>query len=273
MTSLSFSEKRVAETYTIYKTFFGDRKKYNLHKYLQEQRKRLEQNKIAQEEVDHQVAKHNQRFPFWHCVKDASDLYVADRFQASIQSRLENQKRRSYDVPMASKDMYNVLKDILSSSLEFDYLTVACVYDHTTLDVPQKMVLMIHDQGILPFEECIKHQERPLSPALITNVIGGRFDNSEKAILVTSEKTMHTRYLYKDFAKYQFHYAVPKHDKEMRICYGVKPETVSLITVHFSDCDVVLFPSLRDEDWKASSDKFIDSINCILYMNRYHMLH
>ena len=271
MASLNFTEKRLEETYMIYKRFFGDRKKYAFYKDLQERRKRMNQKQIAHTEVAHQIAKHNQRFPFWHCVQDASDLYVSDRLKTSMPSSIPKLKRRVFDVPMTRSSMCDVLKDILSSSLEFDYMTVSCVYDHTTVDVPQKMVLMIHEQGNLPFEEGIKHQERPLSPAIITHVIGGRFNNSEKVILVTSDKIMHTRYLYKDFAKYQFNDAVPKHNKEMRICYGVKPETISTFTLHFHDWDVVLFPSMRNEDWKASKDTVLDTINCILYTNKYHL--
>ena len=268
---MTFTEKRLAETHTIYKKYSGDWQKYTFQKFIQERRKRVKQNKIAKAEVLHQVAIHNQRFPLWHCVRDASDLYVTEHLRTSVHSSSANRQRRIYDVPVKNNNLCNALEDILSSSLEFNCLTVACVYDYTTVDVPQKMVLMIHDQGVIPFEECIKHQERPLSPAIITNVIGGRFGNNEKAILVTSEKIMHTRYLYKDFANYQFHYAVPNHDKEMRICYGVKPESVSVITLHFNDCDVVLFPSLHDGEWKTTTDKVIDSINCILYMNRYHL--
>ena len=274
MSSLSFTEKRLEETFMIYKKFFGDRKKYNFYKHLQEERKRMKQKQIDRSEVAYQIAKHNQRFPLWHCVRDASDLYVPDRFKISQQYNVPKQQRRVFDVPVVpvrKHGMCDILKDILASSLKFDYLTVSCVYDQTTVNVPQKMVVMIHNEGNMPFDEGIKHQERPLSPAIITHVIGGRFDNQEKAILVTSDKIMHTRYLYKDFAKYQFHDAVPKHNKEMRICYGVKPETVSVITLHFNDCDIVLFPFLRKEDWKATEDTVLYTIESILYMNKYHI--
>ena len=142
MASLNFKEKRIEETYMIYKRFFGDRKKYAFYKDLQERRKRMKQKQIAHTEVAHQIAMHNQRFPFWHCVQDASDWYVSDRLKTAMPcSSISKLQRRVFDVPMLRTSMCDVLEEILSSSIEFDYLTVSCVYDHTTVDVDRKIVV------------------------------------------------------------------------------------------------------------------------------------
>lgn len=232
---------RTIETRFIYKRFNGDRELYNVKKTKQEFYKRCRQNRVSVQELNRQLNLHHQRFPKWFDVKDGTDKYCS---QPLLMSKMLVEPERSAYIPIScrgERDLYEILQVLLQiQSSEFERIHVTCTYGNETIDVPHKFVIMDHIDGDQPILEALKHQKRNLSPMTITNVVGGKFDDNHQAILVTSTPVFHTRYLYKDWGRFQLHDALPKREVEMRLCYSINPETISMITVCTKTLKIVI---------------------------------
>lgn len=269
MAARNFIQKRKDESLTIFRDFDGDFLLYNLAKRGKEHVKRKRQNETSQDEVLYQMELHNQRFPRWFNVVDGSDLYLGRNISRDVNNILFPPTSKTFDLPIRCKtdrDMSSVLKSLVESSFPIERLNVAVSYNNTTIDVPQKMVLMCHEDNGSIIPEALKHQTRQQSPFVITNIIGVNFDDSNRHILITPFRTPHTRYLHKDWARYQFHRSVPKSDIPMRVCYGVHPQTVSVITLLVGRVKIVLFQSIEKGAWSIDEKSVVGVIEAILHL-------
>lgn len=265
MSSHKFLEQRVAETVAVYKHYDGDRRLYNIMKQAQEQTFRKKQNQISTTEVQHQFMQHQQKFPRWFDVHDGTDKFCLPGLVAADCCL---KAKKTFDVPVTvsdDRDMCRILEAVFESSMVIDRLSVACSFDNTTIHVPQKLVLMKHDESGCLIPEYLKHQERPLSPFVIHNVVGGKFYEKDKIVLITNNLLPHTRYLYKDWSQYQFHHSLPTQDKQMRLCFGVVPETVSVMNIQCGDLKVTLYPAVTEEEWQVKPEHVLSVVDTILH--------
>ena len=240
--------QRLDETRNIFRFYDGDRQSYNIGKAMQERAKRLRQNKINRQTVKRLLRKHNKQFPTWNNIRDGSDAYI--RIQTCPTNVELVSKAKNIDLPVICEndtDIFDIFKKVINTIKDIESITVGCHFDNTTVDIPHKAVLMQHEDTDYKFAEYLKHQPRITSPQTIPNVIGGKLDDPEEAFLITNEIIQHSRYLYKDFEKIQFHDAVPKHDKNMRLCYGIKPRTLSSIVLNMKKHKVIIYKRFRDD--------------------------
>lgn len=272
---LRFKEQRIAETYMIYKQYGGDIGLYGIVKEVQEAEKRKRQNLLSPEIVLAKMEEHSRRFPSWYHVEDATDAFLTESLIRSPSINAFLNAKRVFDIPILTKsntDMCSILEAILKSDIDIDNVSVCCSFGHSTVDTPHKMVVMKHRDSGTPFMEALKHQERQKSPVYIGNVVGGKFDDPSQAIIVTKEEMRHTRYLHGAYSECQFSDYIPKHEIPMRVCYGVVPNTVSIITMWKNDFKIVLFPALHTEQWTLTKNNALNGIHSILTICRYHLL-
>ena len=227
MEAKQFRMSRLVETHMIMKRFGGNRRLYALDKNITETSKRKRQNELPINEVLQLLELHNQKFPDWFRVEDGTDEFCFE-FLKRRNLKTSVSMTEYQEIPVlcnTGTDMKEILHSLLESGLEFDQLSVSCSYDFTTVDIPQKMVLMKHldSREIIP--ECLKHQTRHFSPMTIENVIGANFEDKGRLVLVTSDVILHSRYLFRDFANVQFHDSVQNARAPMRVCFGSHSET------------------------------------------------
>jgi phage pi2 protein 07 len=266
MSSRAFRDQRLKETVAVYKYYNGDRRLYAIGKRMQEEEKRRRQTQIPASEVNYELSLHQQKFPRWFDVHDGTDRYCSQRLMSF--NDLLSHREKSFEIPVNvsdRRDMFDILKTLLERCKCVDSIAVGCSFDDTTVDVPQKLVLMQHDECQHAFPEYLKHQERPLSPFVIHDVVGGKFDDPEKAVLVTKELISHTRYLYKDWSQYQFHHSMPNHEKQMKLCFGVVPETVSVISIKCGEIKLVLYPALAEDKWKVEPTSVLNVVDTFCF--------
>ena len=221
------------------------------------------------------MEEHSRRFPSWYHVEDATDAFLTESLIRSPSINAFLNAKRVFDIPILTKsntDMCSILEAILKSDIDIDNVSVCCSFGHSTVDTPHKMVVMKHRDSGTPFMEALKHQERQKSPVYIGNVVGGKFDDPSQAIIVTKEEMRHTRYLHGAYSECQFSDYIPKHEIPMRVCYGVVPNTVSIITMWKDNFKIVLFPALHTEQWTLTKDNALNGIHSILTICRYHLL-
>lgn len=269
MSSHTLRDQRIKETIAVYTRYNGDRRLYAIHKRIQEAEKRQRQTRIPASEVNYQFGLHKLKYPRWFDVQDGTDKYCVERLMSLNGFLLNFEKTVEIPVNVSSpRDMYNILQNLIEQCSFVESIAVACTYNDTTVDVPQKLVLMKHEDGDHVFQEYLKHQERPQGPFVINDIVGGKFDDPEKAVLVTNEFISHTRYLYKDWSRFQFHPSIPKHDKQMKLCFGVVPETISVINIRCENIKITLYPALNVDDWKIDSKSVMTSIETVLFFNK-----
>ena len=242
--------QRRDETRDIFRFLDGDRYAYNIVKEKQEREKRLRQNAINRRTVELLLKEHHEMFPIWNYVRDGSDAYIRNDIPCPNNAMLAAYDK-NIDLPVVcdnETDIFDIFKEIISDRdiKGIESITVGCHFDNTTVDVPHKAVLFQHVSNV-NFAEYLKHQPRYLSPVTIPCVIGAKFDDPEEAFLITNKTIQHSRYLYKDFERIQFHDAVPKHDKTVRLCYGIKPKTVASIALNMKKHKVVIYKRFRDD--------------------------
>ena len=256
--------KRIDETYHINLKYCGDRRAYALGKTLQEAEKRRKQNLVPAYVVEQQFLVHQQMYPTWFHVNDASDKYCVPRL---LESSAEAEAKRCYRLSIdfeSADDLFNIAKSLIVKEVPVDAMHINVCFANTTLFCPQKMVLLQHEQSAEIFPQAIKHQPRHLSPFLIRNIVGGVFEDDDRAIFITKTTMPHTRYLHGDFEKIQFHNTLPKFDRDMRVCYGVLPESVDAITVCVGDIRIVIHHALCDE-WTIKKESIVTAIESFIH--------
>ena len=263
---LKLLAKRAEETDFIYKRFNGDRRQYTTHKTIQEFRKRRRQNRVSVPEMQRQMNMHFEMFPAWFDVKDCTDEFCSKDL---LSWNLASEPQQSFVIPVEcsnDKDMCDVLKQLLTEKMDIRNMFVTCTYGNDTKDVPHKSVLMKHINGNAPIVEALKYQERYLSPVTLHNVVGGKFDDQDRVVLVTKDWMYHTRYLYKDWENIQCHDNLPKFDNLYRICYIIEPSTLSFITVSSKNAKYIIKKATNQDQWKLSKDSIA---SCIEILNRF----
>lgn len=269
MEAKRFVQKRIEESLAIFTKFNGDWQLYNLSKRGNERMKRKRQNEISHEQVMYQMELHDAWFPKWFNVVDGTDRYLGSNISQDVENLGPfDLTFRSFEIPVRCRedsDMCSILKTLFTTSFTMDMLHVALCYDNTTIDVPQKMVLMRHEDSGELIPESLKHQTRYQSPQVIGNVIGANFDNPKRPILITPYRTMHTRYLHRDWSQFQLHRSVPNRDVPLRVCYGIHPHTVSVIVVVVGEIKIVLFRAIERDAWQIEKDSVIGAIEAILH--------
>lgn len=258
-----FQLKRIQESYFIIGCYNGDRHTYNFDKKIQEANKRRKQNLVSNQIVQRQFRIHQERFPSWFQVEDGSGEFCASNLLNTTSVRVPS---KCYRLPVAFEqlsDLCSIAKKLIERAVSIDKMDVSLSFDSSTLFCPQKMVLLKHEQSGSVFPEAIKHQVRELSPFTIRDVVGGIFNDDEKAIFITKDKVSHSRYLHSSFARYQFHSSIPTFNKEVRTCYGVLPETVDGVTLIVGDLKIVIHYSLREE-WTISADSVVGAVESII---------
>ena len=256
--------QRIEESYHINLKYCGDRRAYAVGKTLQEAEKRRKQNLVPAFVVEQQFKLHQERYPTWFQVQDASGNYCVPRL---LESSADADAKRCYRLPIdfeTGDDLFSIAKDLISKEVPVDALHINVSFANTTLFCPQKMVLLQHELSGEVFPQAIKHQPRHLGPFLIRDIVGGVFDDDERAIFITKDTMSHTRYLHGSFGKIQFHSGLPKFDKDMRVCYGVLPQSVDAITVCVGDIRIVIHHALCDE-WTIKKDSVVTAVESFIH--------
>ncbi len=239
MSVANFLDSRIRETYSISKKYDGDRQQYAVAKWRQEAEKRYRQSRVTLDELHQQLERHYLRFPRWFCVRDGSDSYCSKEL---IMSTIKNESaKRVLHVPVRSNgDVFEVLQELMARPCWVEGIRVMCDFDATTRYIPHKCVVMTHYDGNSTFVEALKHQDRDRAPMVITDIVGCRNDGSGRVVLFTKEIGSHTRYLHRDFSRYQHHEALPHYDVPMRLGYVLFPETLKSISVFYSGLKIVI---------------------------------
>lgn len=247
--------QRQHETQHIWKKFKGDRTSYNRQKQIQEFFKCCRQNAVSKEKMLQQVRLHDERFPTWNDIADITDKFCSKTLLSASGHSIE--PKHSVVLPIEcsnNTDMYKVLQMLLcEDEIGVQQLHVTCSYDGVqTLKVPHKAVIFQHISGIRPMVEALKHQPRDLSPMTISSVLGLYEIDSKRSALITDKLVSHSRYLHKDFKRIQFHNCLPRHNKDMRMCYIIEPDTISTIIACVNDKQFILSKATEFDKMKLT---------------------